>query len=585
MGTNANYTLEDNLALTNEELTSNWAKLASFVKLYEGIHWDEARPKAIDLLRFGKAIEYIEQVRSIVSGQLKDTSNSPSEKVKEELATSIQTIKKPTVKASKPVDIHQSNFIKLLRIVPDLEERIQSGEDVYGKSKRTGYMDFNLELLHQDKTGYYISISHYYKENGDMIADPDMELLVNLKNKTIIPLAYQDRYKYKLTFDDVYNRKLVNPKELKAQASFLSFWLGNLKKQGHKIKWKESDGTGEIKKDIPIEEPTKLEVQEETIIQEPIVKEEQQAIEAIVKHWKRLASFIKKQEGISQVEAEVKARELGAEDKAWDYVEMMFEKNKKVSDESLFRENYKTLIALIPDLREYIRDESMKGILSSSKPKLMGYEISRAKELNSTTSCIAIFETPQKQVDTLGILILAVNRIRKMAWIHLLDGNFFGMDSYDNSEALREGKLRYSINKKIGRWLDLLLERKYTMEWQHVKAVEESVPNETEKNHDDEEVNNQKVGINKDIPDFEPGEVELTETHRRAGLTQKHINWINKHKQGMVITPRRNMTNNTSDFHMDSKITAKRPGFRVSKTGKLYYEGRSNRSDLTKGGL
>lgn len=582
MGTNANYTLEDNLALTNEELTSNWAKLASFVKLYEGIHWDEARPKAIDLLRFGKAIEYIEQVRAIVSGKLKDTIDSPKEKEKvvQELAKSIEKVKTSTTKVSKPVDIHQSNFIKLLRIVPDLEERILSGEEVYGKSKRTGYMDFNLEQLHEDKTGYYISISHYYKENGDMIADPDMELLVNLTNKTIIPLAFQDRFKYKLTFDDVYNRKLVNPKELKAQASFLSFWLGNLKKQGHKIKWQESDGTGEIKKDLPVELP-KLEVKEEKIIQEPLVKDEEKAIEEIVKHWKRLASFIKNQEGISQEEAEEKSRKLGSEDNAWDYVEEVFEKNKKINIESISRENYKTLIALIPDLREHLRDESMKGILSSSKPKLLGYEIGWAKDLNSTTSCISIFEIPQKQVSELGILILAINRVRKMAWVHLLDSNFFGMHSFDDSEILAEGKARFAVNKKIGRWLDLLLERNYKLEWQHiqeVKAIEKDEAKEDETPKKQDETNNE-------IPDFKPGEVQLTKAHIRAGLTQKHINWINKHKQGMVITPRRNMTNTTSDFLMDSKIKAKKPGFRISWTGKLYYEGRSNRSDLTDAGL
>ena len=105
----------------------------------------------------------------------------------------------------------------------------------------------------------------------------------------------------------------------------------------------------------------------------------------------------------------------------------------------------------------------------------------------------------------------------------------------------------------------LLIGRDYKIEWKHIK--------DSETNEQEEE----KQDVNKDIPDFAPGQVELTEAHKRAGLTQKHINWINKHKQGMVITPRRNMTNNTRDFLMDQAVQAKKPGFRVSKTGKLYY--------------
>ena len=70
MGTNANYTLEEILSLTNDELLSNWSRLASLIKSYEGIPWDVARPKAIDLMQYGKAVDYIAQVRDIVSGKV-----------------------------------------------------------------------------------------------------------------------------------------------------------------------------------------------------------------------------------------------------------------------------------------------------------------------------------------------------------------------------------------------------------------------------------------------------------------------------------------------------------------------------------
>lgn len=568
MGTNANYTLEEILSLTNDELLSNWSRLASLIKSYEGIPWDVARPKAIDLMQYGKAVDYIAQVRDIVSGKVVVKKEEP---IQEEQKKPART-KKSNSLIPKVTDVHQSNYIKLLRVVPDLEQRILSGKEVYGKSKRTGFMDFNLELIHQDKTGYYLAISHYYKENGDMIADPDMVVLVNLKHQTVIPLSYQDRYKYKTTYDDIYHRKLINVKELKAQSSFLSFWLGNLKKQGHKIKWEDPDGTGELHKEQPPKQ-TEPETPVIEISSETFESSQSVEIEEILKYWKRFASFIRKYEGISQEEAEEKALKLKEEDKGWDYLENALDKNEKVNNDSLFRENYKALIALIPDLREHLRNEELKGILSSSKSNTIGYEIGWAKDLSSTTSCLVIFELSENQSGEIGTLLLGINRVRKMAWIHLLDNQFFVMGAFNDEEVSADSKARYNINKKLSRWLDLLIGRDYKIEWKHIK--------DSETNEQEEE----KQDVNKDIPDFAPGQVELTEAHKRAGLTQKHINWINKHKQGMVITPRRNMTNNTRDFLMDQAVQAKKPGFRVSKTGKLYYEGRSNRSDLTDSGL
>lgn len=574
MATNANYTLEEILSLSNDELMSNWSRLASLIKSYEGIPWDEARTKAIDLLRFGKATDYIGQVRDIVSGKI----ISGTITVKEDKPIQQQDPPKTNkIRLPKPVDIHGANYLKLLKVVPDLEERILSGKEVYGKSKRTGYMDFNLELIHQDKTGYYLALSHYYKENGDMIADPDMVVLVNLKNETVIPLSYQDRQKYKITYDDIYHRKLLNVKELKAQSSFLSFWLSNLKKQGHKIKWKDPDSTGELHKEVnPTPTPPKQTEPENSLIEispETLEPAQSAEMEEILKHWKRFASFIQKYEKISQEEAEVKALKLKEEDKGWEYLEDAFDKKRKVNSDSIYRENYKTLIALIPDLRKHLRNEEMKGILKSSKLNLNKYEIGWAKDLNQTTSCIVIFELSENQSDEIGTLLLGINRVRKMAWIHLIENQFSFMEPFNDEKEPDDSKTRFLINRKLSRWIDILIGRDYKIDWQHIKDSQKDEPQE------------EKQDVNKEIPDFAPGHVELTEAHKRAGLTQKHINWINKHYQGMVITPRRNMTNNTKDFLMDQAVQAKKPGFRVSKTGKLYYEGRSNRSDLTNSGL
>lgn len=581
MATNANYTLEEILALTNDELTSNWSRLASLIKSYEGIPWDEARPKAIDLIRFGKATDYIQQVRDLVSGKIVVEKNEP---VKEEPPSKKKKPTRPKKTNSlipKVTDVHQSNYLKLLRVVPDLEDRILSGNEVYGKSKRTGYMDFNLEMIHQDKTGYYLALSHYYVENGDMIADPDMVVLVNLKNQTLIPLSFQDRLRYKTTFEDIYDRKLINVKELKAQSSFLGFWLGNLKKQGHKISWKEPDTTGELPKGEP-QKPPKQEAPE--IVEIPIVEtapnEEQSAeIEEILKHWKRFASFIRTHEGITQEQAEEKALKLKEENKAWDYVKQLLSKKDQSTRNVLFHANYNALIALIPDILKQYRDEDLHGFLyNPNRQDLLPYDVYWSKPISNHINSIAIFESAKEGKQEIGFVVLAIHRSQKRLWVVQAEGNFFKIPSYDVSDwkekelAEEDQKELIKVNERFGRFLNLLIDKGYKNKWLHIQTEQQKEREEREK-------------VNKEIPDFNVGEVELTDAHIRAGLTQKHIDWINKHKQGMVITPRRNMTNNTKDFFMDQAVQAKKPGFRISKTGKLYYEGRSNRSDLTDGGL
>lgn len=89
--------------------------------------------------------------------------------------------------------------------------------------------------------------------------------------------------------------------------------------------------------------------------------------------------------------------------------------------------------------------------------------------------------------------------------------------------------------------------------------------------------------VNATIPDFEPGSVELVAAHKKAGVTQKHIDLINEHQRGIILFPVRALRPATRSKEMDKKRSALLPGFRLSRTGKIYYEDRSNRSDLSEG--
>lgn len=131
---------------------------------------------------------------------------------------------------------HQDNYKRLLSIIPDIET-------FHGakKLKSRGYMDLNVDLLESTPAFRIIALSHYYKHpSGDMIADPDMEIKIDLNSKRIEALAYQDLYGHRRVYP---KEGFVNPREQRNQNAFLTDWLKNLKRQGHKETDKIENGS------------------------------------------------------------------------------------------------------------------------------------------------------------------------------------------------------------------------------------------------------------------------------------------------------------------------------------------------------
>ena len=119
-------------------------------------------------------------------------------------------------------------YKRLIRVIPNLYSIKESG-----KSETPGFMDFNLDILQRNGNVLRIAISHYYKHpSGDMIADPDMEVMVNRKSETAEALTYQDTYGYQEVYseDGSCNESLQH-----SLNEFLLMWLNNLFEQGHKI--------------------------------------------------------------------------------------------------------------------------------------------------------------------------------------------------------------------------------------------------------------------------------------------------------------------------------------------------------------
>ena len=99
-------------------------------------------------------------------------------------------------------------------------------------------MTLNLDILDKQSNTTLIALSRYYQhQSGDMIADPDMEILVNFEHRIATARTYQDSFGYQ----DVSSSGEVNAAFEHSLNEFLIIWLDNNISYGHKIDWLEID--------------------------------------------------------------------------------------------------------------------------------------------------------------------------------------------------------------------------------------------------------------------------------------------------------------------------------------------------------
>ena len=106
--------------------------------------------------------------------------------------------------------------------------------DEYLKLKSSGFMDLNIDhLSHKDnENNIVISIAHNYIQEGDVMADPDMEIRIIPKMKMVEALTFQQDNMG--IYQQVYleDGRYVIPKLKNELNDFLNFWLKNLIEQG-----------------------------------------------------------------------------------------------------------------------------------------------------------------------------------------------------------------------------------------------------------------------------------------------------------------------------------------------------------------
>jgi len=87
------------------------------------------------------------------------------------------------------------------------------------------FMDLNIEIIGDNR----IAVSHYYEVNGDMLADPDVELIVDNENKLLFPMTYQQDNLQ--VFYDLNTR----PDMSESLNNFMQDWLSKIKDNHYKV--------------------------------------------------------------------------------------------------------------------------------------------------------------------------------------------------------------------------------------------------------------------------------------------------------------------------------------------------------------
>lgn len=132
--------------------------------------------------------------------------------------------------------VHETIFKRLVAIgIIDSEGKPQFTEAL--KLKSDSFMDLNLDMLYEEDGKYTIAMAHNYIQNGDVMADPDMEIRIIPGMKMAEALSFRQDGSIPINqhvYEEVDGKTMIYPRLKKELNSFLSGWLLNLKNQGFK---------------------------------------------------------------------------------------------------------------------------------------------------------------------------------------------------------------------------------------------------------------------------------------------------------------------------------------------------------------
>lgn len=132
----------------------------------------------------------------------------------------------------------QESNAKLLQKLFDRSGLKVEGEWHFRKLQAEGYMPLSIDRLGRSERGFiFFALAHNSVQNGDVMADPDMEVVFIPGDKPRLrALHYQNDYArvFRTTASMDHQQSLGEPMQVSSD-QFLELWLRNLLDQGHRL--------------------------------------------------------------------------------------------------------------------------------------------------------------------------------------------------------------------------------------------------------------------------------------------------------------------------------------------------------------
>lgn len=132
--------------------------------------------------------------------------------------------------ARNSMDVYFRIYQNIDKLIPGGVKEFSSKPGNHVKLQASGFMDLSIDCIGEGR----ISMAHNYIQNGDLMADPDMEIQIHPTGVAEALTFQQDSLGL---YQEVYTEgphgeKMVYPQLKKDLNRFLEQWLKNLKMQG-----------------------------------------------------------------------------------------------------------------------------------------------------------------------------------------------------------------------------------------------------------------------------------------------------------------------------------------------------------------
>lgn len=129
----------------------------------------------------------------------------------------------------KPINkAAQKTFEKLTAGLANYESRKIKNNDAF--------MAVSVQHLQDTAIGQIFSVSHYYTQNGDLMADPDMTFLKSNVDDRVYPMSFRQDGGFPINQQSVILNEdgtsyTFRPRTQRDHATFAGQWMKNIKNQ------------------------------------------------------------------------------------------------------------------------------------------------------------------------------------------------------------------------------------------------------------------------------------------------------------------------------------------------------------------